>query len=1490
MPLPGGASAKSGLRYELLWTVRSFLCILASEAESIHLEPAGDAGKGIEFCLRTADGIEYHQVKRQQTGKGWWSLADLNEVLSHFRQRLTNPVATCVFVSIHAAHSLEELADRARNTASWEEFQSAYISFDNWSRYFHDLHERWQASSEKDTYQYLKRIRVRMVDEVSLREWVQSRLDVLVDGHPATVSDVLSQWALTQVHQQLTVSDIREHLLARGFNERRWAQDPTVLEALSEQNQRYKAGVQPVGIGGEIISRREVKQILDRFDTEEEGNIVLVSGKAGIGKSSALVQVLTEIQGRDWPWLAFRLDRLQPCLSPREVGTQLGLPGSPVSVLASVADDQDCLLVIDQLDAISLASGRHVDLFDCIRIMLGQAQHHAGMRVLLACRKFDIENDYRLREFISDQGMAQEIPVEPFDAATVGHLTTQLGLKVSEFSTRQLDLLSLPVHLRLLADTLLNSSTDAMYFQTARDLYEGFWRYKKQILHAKDTHAQNVVDRILQYMNEQETLFVPEAVLDGLDHEVSILLSENILVRDDSRISFFHESFFDFLFARQTMVSNDFDLVKYIIDRGQSLFLRSQIRHCLLYQRDISPLKAQISIQAVLAREDIRFHLKEAVLSLMGSLDDPKLAEWHILETLLDSDVAGHVWGALWGSRPWFDRLYTMEVLHEWLASDDDARIDKAMDLFKSVYKDRSDQISTLLNPFIGRSEAWNERLQDIIIWSSGLRTGKDFFGLIRKAIEVGILDADLAFVDGHSHAWHLIEAVGKWKPEWACELIAIYCARLLILAQQAGETHPFQAVDPYYRLRSNNRDVALDAALHAPRKFVKWVLPFVTYSIELNANRIGDPPWTNSIWKNLCIENKYGLANHILSAMATALGKLAECKPSAFQQYAEKLRESPYLTLQGLLLYAYGANGPRFADEAIKYLLENSAQLATWHEHHMAWVTRRLVGAVAPYCTSNHLARLEQDILEFYPEPLRRYPGDSNIHGLSQLKLLVCIPTARLSNQALTRLRELQRKFGEISESRPVVRNAFWVGSPISESKARKMQDSHWLRAMQKYSSNQSSVDHGGKIVGGAFELSRVLETLTREAPARFAALAHRIPDDADSAYLEAILSGICGSGLDATSMVNLCRYIHAWPDRPYGRQITRLLADAVNRSHASVSLSEEALDMVAWYATQAPYDASYRGEDLLTEGINTTRGVAAADMAVLIFQDASTLLFFEHYLPSMVADPSMAVRACVVQTLLGILRHNRDLAVQLFVTLCQDAAPGLLEAPSIERFLGYALQTHFTPLAPILESMIEADREAINRVGVRLACSASLTLEAAYDLVRCCVSGNKALRLGVAESYAAQFGQSAYRSKCATILGQLFSDPDEQIRNVAAGCFNRLKGRQLREYQELAQAYLISPAFGIKHNPLVKALYDSTVPMPGLVLDTCKRFFDLYSASVESVQYSDCSKLAVGLIVRVYSQTDDPQVKGQCLDVIDTISRLRVWGLDVIQQEFDR
>ena len=69
MPLPGGSSAKAGLRYELLWTVNCMLRVMQEETMSIELERPGQEGEGIEFTIETSDSLEHHQVKRQLTGK-----------------------------------------------------------------------------------------------------------------------------------------------------------------------------------------------------------------------------------------------------------------------------------------------------------------------------------------------------------------------------------------------------------------------------------------------------------------------------------------------------------------------------------------------------------------------------------------------------------------------------------------------------------------------------------------------------------------------------------------------------------------------------------------------------------------------------------------------------------------------------------------------------------------------------------------------------------------------------------------------------------------------------------------------------------------------------------------------------------------------------------------------------------------------------------------------------------------------------------------------------------------------------------------------------------------------------------------------------------------------------------------------------------------------------------------------------------------------------
>ena len=810
MPLPGGASDKVGNRYELLWTVNCMLRVMQDDATSIRLEPPGEEGEGIEFVITTADGREYHQAKRQITGRGVWSLASLDAegVLRNFYKKLDDQSATCVFVSGHAAHPLDELADRARSADDWESFSRHYIDSNEWRGHFNNLHNRWAATTNEDAFQRLKRVYVREVDETSLREWVENGIEGLVSGNPATVRSVLSDFALNQTQRKLTASDIWAHLKSHGFGKLALREDEEVNEALAELNETYLAGTQPVGIGGEIISRAEVSRILANFDDDQPCNIALVTGKAGVGKSSVIAQTLGAIDGREWPLLVLRVDRLEPSTTPRELGRQLGFPASTVSVLANIANGRECLLVIDQLGAVSLASGRNPEFFDCIGAMISQAQLHPNMRVLAACRKFDVDNDHRIREIVRTQDTATEIPLTEFDEATVREIVAKLGLDAGSLNSKQLELLSLPVHLRLLAALPSVKTGAPLRFQTAKELYDEFWDEKKRVLRERvDTkHVQEVADLMAESMSERQALSIPASLLDDHDHTkvVDIMASENILVKDGVRVSFFHESFFDYIFARR-MVENDFDAVHFIfgqrqilllrllrifvptrkgqnmllrllravfsVRERQSLFVRSQLRQVLLHQRDVSPQDALRNMAAILEHTDIRPHLKDIALALLGSLDDPTEDEWRIaLEPMLDTELSDRAWRALYGSVAWFDVLDSVGVIGQWLNGDNEELFNRTMLLLRLIQEKRADRVAELLSPFLGVSEDWNQRLLDLLVYPK-IAASRGFYDFVIKAIKQGIID-DL-FVSGNRGfgTWYGVEEALETNPLWACEL-----------------------------------------------------------------------------------------------------------------------------------------------------------------------------------------------------------------------------------------------------------------------------------------------------------------------------------------------------------------------------------------------------------------------------------------------------------------------------------------------------------------------------------------------------------------------------------------------------------------------------------------------------------------------------------------------------------------------------------------------
>lgn len=255
--LPGGASDKIGNRYEARWTIFCMVDVMDEKADSITLEKVGE--DAFEFCLRRQTGLEYHQVKRQKSGRGRWTIKGLEDkqvqVLSDFWHKLcNNPDVSCIFVSTQDADELKELAERARDAISWTVFEQKFLN-QTLSGSFDNLRKKWFNCSETEAYEALQHIFVETISEKLLVDAVENRLSVLVEGDPQIIRIELAELALDRTNQELTSYDIWHYLLEeRSYRRREWGKDPHVIAAVNKINDRYVYRLNKEAIAGNVRS------------------------------------------------------------------------------------------------------------------------------------------------------------------------------------------------------------------------------------------------------------------------------------------------------------------------------------------------------------------------------------------------------------------------------------------------------------------------------------------------------------------------------------------------------------------------------------------------------------------------------------------------------------------------------------------------------------------------------------------------------------------------------------------------------------------------------------------------------------------------------------------------------------------------------------------------------------------------------------------------------------------------------------------------------------------------------------------------------------------------------------------------------------------------------------------------------------------------------------------------------------------------------------
>lgn len=1481
MPLPGDSSATIGHRYEGRWTARAIVEVLREDAQAIRLQPPGPDGEGIEFYVQYPDRRVFHQVKRQRTGQGDWTIAALIRVgvLSAFGKHLADPMAHCTFASAHSAASLEELSEKARSASSWVEYERTFLVSKPSRSEYAALKTAWNLD-DVATFDYLRRVHVETVGEDPLRRWATVEAEAVIDGDQSKILATLVEIVLNNVNHHLTPQELWDQLAKYNCKPSMWRRPQQAAVLVSAANQKYIASRRATLIHGKLVVRNEAEQLATALASHR---LVLVDGIAGMGKSDLLLHLTERLESEKTPYLAFRLDRTTPTRRPEELGRDLGLSTSPHTTLAAVAQGRNAVLIIDQLDAVSATSGRNPQFLECVDEIVRSAHAVPNVRIVLACRTFDMQNDARLRQLVELENKCAHVTVGPFARDQLTAPLIRMGYAPGALSDTQIELLRVPLHLALLAGgtTTTEKQVD---FSTPLDLFEAFWRQKRQDIDqrlAGSSWAQ-VIKQLVDYMSDQQVLRAPAEIVDAWEAYADAMVSAHVLTRDGSQLAFFHESFFDYAFARTFIGQRG--SIRSLLAQDQFLFRRGQVRQILAHERLTHGNQYAQDLAYLVKDHSVRFHLKDVVISWLAQVS-PTPGEWALIKPLLldeNSPLFGRAWRTL-TAIDWFKFADACGFIQDRLQFENKLT-DRMVSILASVGKAAPRRVGEILSQFI-HNPSWRERIGSVIS-QADVGAARGLFDLFLEWVdrwnELDPTEYSVA-VFGHTAG-----ELAKVRPDWGCELLGHFLENRIALARKAGFKSPFDE-----RAKLIPTDLHLELFLGnlgetAPTSFMDHVWPAMLSIIEATSTDSRD----GTIRLDSALRHRhYGihhdLEESLLSAAEAAYGHVARREPERFERLLAQHRSTDLDTVIHLLYEAFRADPVRLAEAGIEFLLADLRRLNISYSNDEHWEARRLLESLTPFASMAVLTRLEEALLTYYPDT--RWG-----HGRAQFTLLGGIVPSRRSPVVQKRIAEFQRKFGKHDVSPPEVVDFRAVRSPIPNDAARKMTDKQWLRAISKHAGSYRDRNRARDFIeGGAEELARVLQDEAKQDPTRFARLGLRLPNESNNAYFDALLRGITeATELPSIEAIRaLIEKCHGLPNQPCGRCIAGPL-----RKYAASGVPTELLDIVSWYALNDQDPQTDRGEvntrelDLMNHGLNSVRGRIAAEIAELIEANPAHSTLLESAIRSLVSDRVTAVRAMAAQIVCALVTTAPTTAQALFLALAGDPDDRLLQTRYVYHYLLWQGTDDFDMLRPVMERMIQSSLPEVRKFGAAHVNLAALSREEARDIADACLNSNdEALRMGAAMVFKSNLTTEEYAARCTAGLTQLFNDPSGDVRKMAGNAIWRLKNSQLQDHVPLARAFMKSEAFVANADDLIHALKETTAAVPELILETCEAAlaaFEVNRAGPIAYQAGE----AIGLVLRAYADAEDRAIKERALNLVDRALLLDIFDASRMLSEHDR
>jgi hypothetical protein len=1132
------------------------------------------------------------------------------------------------------------------------------------------------------------------------------------------------------------------------------------------------------------------------------------------------------------------------------LGTAMEIERSPILALSEVSPSGfDGVLVIDQLDAVSNYSGRMPTVYEAVDEALTQARLLGNVRVILAVRSIDLQEDPRLRKLAGED--VPTITVGELDTQDVRNYLAQIGADVSALNATTLQLLRLPIHLYVFSSLEPTMRTGS--FGTLSALYSAFTRsFRTQLEREGHPDEWPEVSRLLvERMNADEALAIPTAVLDHVRPlYIEALISANVLVEEDRRLALFHETYFDYLFAK-SFAQRGQDLVGWFTTSGQGLFRRSQLRQLLAYIAT-EERSSFIDQFLAIANSTLRPHLVSIAYTALESLD-PTPADWTAVRRLATSvnPFGTRVMNLISGPK-WFAAADATGDVEKLL--DDPQWQDVVAGLAGRLAGDMPERVLELLGPRLPRGEVWARALRlalevaDSAAWAD--------FALEQMSTDgLDLPDSPFHIVDTG-----IFQRISGPRPADALRLLTVALTRDV-------DTAIAEQVEDLRGTLSRWSHHAVDAgqlehlALSLGSEFIDGLVPLIEKIATYKS------PGGRQMWRYRSGEKHRDFDDDLFFTFDYALTNLTRDDPDRALPLLERLSLHHVDALDFLVCRALH-EAP--SDRAVDWLLETEEHRSLGWMSSVRWEARRLVERASRTCSDGRFAALESVILYWWPVyaspaiALRR-------SGWAELELLSALAHDRLSETGRRRLAELRRKFPQWTPSEPEGISGGFVQSPIAREAAERMNDGHWLRAMERYVDRDHRTFRDGGAFGGSDELANMMGTLAKEDPTRFLSFALSFPASIPAGYTDHVIRSVAGQ-VSQLELLPLLRKFRTDHPAESGRAVVSAIdsydGELTDELFETLLLLVDDPDPSHEFARTETNSGYYFGGDFVSAGINSVRGLVASTLARVLFADSSRLRASLPSLERLAADPFIAVRTMTTEPALAYASIARDDGLEMIERLLDDEF--VLSTSPGTRALRWAMLWDAERFAHSLSRALAAEDTKLAG-SVWANCFVNDALGSAPANVN---ELSESARIGVAEAITPDPGLAV------DLLASLFSDPSREVRREAARSLHFLTDMPLEPRDNLIAQFVDSTAFADSVSELLDALEELSGELPSIALEVCRRGLDAITDARPRAIGALTGNL-VAVLVRIYRASNEAG-REAALDLIDRTVHLQLWRVD--------